>query len=724
MKAVVVLLVIIIQLQGTTAPPSPGFWGTIGTGFKTVGQKVFKIAPKVVKPSVVIAPKVVKPSVVIAQQTPKLTTAVTKWRNFLPKNLFKGSTSSRNSLFKTFVSKVKRGTKAKYIAAAAATNKFARRIGTKTQVFRRYTKRTFQKLMRKIKNKVNPKGKGNVRIDDDMVPLLRDELGEPLMNAPLSGGPNSPPAKKRSVKGIAMGVVRTLGVATEITGQAASLALQVQSIKAMTSMNRNSETEVSHTGEGTSASASASASTSALSKENDADEYASDSVCEVLPNTFISKQETECISLSTDSESDEPPPAIQRTKVTKDLIITHQDYKTKKSFCRKDVKCSSDKRSGFIQALPPTDINKMTSNELEFNREAALDCEDKHYKIPLCTLRSGEIRTRQKKRWSIAEKQDKGVTRLEWFGVSWHTPKIKNTCHMDTFLTHMTFRCRVDPKYPERNFLIPQHGYEGILRQICNEYIALPRILSEKTRLHHHEHWKTMWIKFFDYEKGKLLDKKKLVDFPGSETSSIVENFEQSNLKFFSYICPCDEKPVKIKTNLNVYTLFTIEQIITLSRERQTNDNEYKLPLNMKYEDAAYNWCKKCKGDVTINYIFVPATTWMIYLQLPSERISGAFSLQGKAPKAYIFDISKVPKTFVAHELYLETHVEFELGYISLSTTVKIAGITHHLSLQYFNSKFYYYDDMDQGKLVLASDPNALIISKKLSVTAIVYFRP
>ena len=283
MKAVVVLLVIIIQLQGTTAPPSPGFWGTIGTGFKTVGQKVFKIAPKVVKPSVVIA-----------QQTPKLTTAVTKWSNFLPKNLFKGSTSSRNSLLKTFVSKVKRGTKAKYIAAAAATNKFARRIGTKTQVFRRYTKRTFQKLMRKIKNKVNPKGKGNVRIDDDMVPLLRDELGEPLMNAPLSGGPNSPPAKKRSVKGIAMGVVRTLGVATEITGQAASLALQVQSIKAMTSMNRNSETEVSHTGEGTSASASA--STSALSKENDADEYASDSVCEVLPNTFISKQETECIS--------------------------------------------------------------------------------------------------------------------------------------------------------------------------------------------------------------------------------------------------------------------------------------------------------------------------------------------------------------------------------------------------------------------------------------------
>ena len=713
MKVAVVLIVIAIQLHFATAPPSPGVWGSIGKGFSWVGKKVFRIAPKVV-------PKVVQP-VTVAQKAvgPKLTTALTKWQKLLPKR------SSQTSLFKTFARKLKIGTKAKYIAAAAATNKFARKIGSRSQVFRRYTKRTFQKLMRKIKNKVNPKGKGKVRADDEMAtPLLRDELGEPLLNtAPLSGGPNSPPpAKKMTFKSVAMGVVRSLGVAAEMTGQATSIAMQVQSIKTMAAMNKNSETEVSHTGEGTSASASA------LSKKNDDDDGTSDSVCEILPNAFISKHEQECISLSTDSESDEPPPVIQRTKVTKDLVITYQDTttKSKKSFCRQDVKCPSDKRAGFIQALKPKDILTLTSNDIEFNREASLTCEDKTYKIPLCTLRSGEVRTSQKKRWSIPERQEKGVKRIEWFGVSWHTPKIKNTCHMDSFLTHMTFKCRIDPKYPERNFVIPQHGYEGILREICKEYIALPRILSEKTRLHYHEHWKTMWIKFADYARGNLLDQNKAVDYPGSETSSIVENLEHSNLKFFSYICPCDEKPVKIKTNLNVYTVFTIEQIITLSRERQTqtNINEYSFPLNLKYEDPAYNWCKKCKGDVTINFVFVPATTWMIYLQLPSEKLKGPYSLQGQAPKPYIFDISKVPKTFVTHELFLETHVEFELGYISLSTTVKIAGIMHHLSLQYFNSKYYFYDDMDQGKLVLASDPNGLIISRKLSVTAIVYFRP
>ena len=717
MKVAVVLIVIAIQLHFATAPPSPGIWGSIGKGFSWVGKKVFRIALKV-------AP-VVQPSVTVAQKAvgPKLTTALTKWQKLLPKR------SSQTSLFKTFARKLKIGTKAKYIAAAAATNKFARKIGSRSQVFRRYTKRTFQKLMRKIKNKVNPKGKGKVRADDEMAtPLLRDELGEPLLNtAPLSGGPNSPPpAKKMTFKSVAMGVVRSLGVAAEMTGQATSIAMQVQSIKTMAAMNKNSETEVSHTGEGTSASASASAS--ALSKKNDDDDGTSDSVCEILPNAFISQHEQECVTLSTDSESDEPPPVIQRTKVTKDLVITYQDTttKSKKSFCRQDVKCPSDKRAGFIQALKPKDLLTLTSNDIEFNREASLTCEDKTYKIPLCTLRSGEVRTSQKKRWSIPERQEKGVKRIEWFGVSWHTPKIKNTCHMDSFLTHMTFKCRIDPKYPERNFVIPQHGYEGILREICKEYIALPRILSEKTRLHYHEHWKTMWIKFADYARGNLLDQNKAVDYPGSETSSIVENLEHSNLKFFSYICPCDEKPVKIKTNLNVYTVFTIEQIITLSRERQTqtNINEYSFPLNLKYEDPAYNWCKKCKGDVTINFVFVPATTWMIYLQLPSEKLKGPYSLQVNAPKPYIFDISKVPKTFVAHELFLETHVEFELGYISLSTTVKIAGIMHHLSLQYFNSKYYFYDDMDQGKLVLASDPNGLIISRKLSVTAIVYFRP
>jgi len=251
MKVAVVLIVIAIQLHFATAPPSPGVWGSIGKGFSWVGKKVFRIAPKV-------APKVVQPSVTVAQKAvgPKLTTALTKWQKLLPKR------SSQNSLFKTFARKLKTGTKAKYIAAAAATNKFARKIGSRSQVFRRYTKRTFQKLMRKIKNKVNPKGKGKVRADDEMAtPLLRDELGEPLLNvAPLSGGPNSPPpAKKMTFKSVAMGVVRSLGVAAEMTGQATSIAMQVQSIKTMAAMNKNSETEVSHTGEGTSASASASA---------------------------------------------------------------------------------------------------------------------------------------------------------------------------------------------------------------------------------------------------------------------------------------------------------------------------------------------------------------------------------------------------------------------------------------------------------------------------------
>ena len=168
MKVAVVLIVIAIQLHFATAPPSPGVWGSIGKGFSWVGKKVFRIAPKV-------APKVVQPSVTVAQKAagPKLTTALTKWQKLLPKR------SSRNSLFKTFARKLKIGTKAKYIVAAAATNKFARKIGSRSQVFRRYTKRTFQKLMRKIKNKVNPKGKGKVRADDEMAtPLLRDELGE------------------------------------------------------------------------------------------------------------------------------------------------------------------------------------------------------------------------------------------------------------------------------------------------------------------------------------------------------------------------------------------------------------------------------------------------------------------------------------------------------------------------------------------------------------------
>jgi hypothetical protein len=179
---------------------------------------------------------------------------------------------------------------------------------------------------------------------------------------------------------------------------------------------------------------------------------------------------------------------------------------------------------------------------------------------------------------------------------------------------------------------------------------------------------------------------------------------------------------VAIHAIYNVYTIFTIEQVKALSRE---NTQDFSAPLNMKYEDASYKWCKKCKQDVVINFIFVPTTTWMLYWQLPPEKHSGPYSTGASStPVPYVFDVSLIPKKFVLHELFLNTHVEFELGYVSMQTTVKVNGILHHLSFQFSNDKFYFYDDMNDGKLVHVPKPDEIIKSKQLTISAIVYYRP
>jgi len=87
------------------------------------------------------------------------------------------------------------------------------------------------------------------------------------------------------------------------------------------------------------------------------------------------------------------------------------------------------------------------------------------------------------------------------------------------------------------------------------------------------------------------------------------------------------------------------------------------------------------------------------------------------------FDIAVVPTKFIGHELYLDSSVELELGYISLQTTKSIGGILHHLSLMFFNQKFYFYDDMVNGNVVQCNEPNELIKTKQLRPTALLYFR-
>ena len=89
-------------------------------------------------------------------------------------------------------------------------------------------------------------------------------------------------------------------------------------------------------------------------------------------------------------------------------------------------------------------------------------------------------------------------------------------------------------------------------------------------------------------------------------------------------------------------------------------------------------------------------------------------------------NIFQIPKKVNAMELFFYNKLAvFELAYITCSTTQSSAGgLTHVVSFQFFNNKFYYYDDVKGGELIYAPDPNLTIKAKLLIVRDVTYLRP
>lgn len=160
----------------------------------------------------------------------------------------------------------------------------------------------------------------------------------------------------------------------------------------------------------------------------------------------------------------------------------------------------------------------------------------------------------------------------------------------------------------------------------------------------------------------------------------------------------------KLKSRRVFYPRYTLSNITAMSRMNAKTFNE---PLQIKLTGMV-SFCNTCQQDVTIDYLFVPLSTFFLYFPI------GGYEK---------FDVATIPTKFIAHELYLDSIAEFELGYISLSTKTAIGGVRHHLSFMYFNEKFYFYDDMSQGDVILAQNPNQIYESKDLELSALVYFR-
>ena len=111
----------------------------------------------------------------------------------------------------------------------------------------------------------------------------------------------------------------------------------------------------------------------------------------------------------------------------------------------------------------------------------------------------------------------------------------------------------------------------------------------------------------------------------------------------------------------------------------------------------------------TIQYLFVPDTTWFLYFDFD-------------VPDKIGFDITKLPLELKVHELTRTGQwAIFKLGIVSL---LSIDGDQdHHAALMTFNNKWFHYDNALGGELKqVVFNPFPFIINQQLRI-GIFYFR-
>ena len=372
----------------------------------------------------------------------------------------------------------------------------------------------------------------------------------------------------------------------------------------------------------------------------------------------------------------------------------------------------SDTRQGFVQNMQVISITQVSKlDQFIRNKKVAVECASA--RLPLSALPSGQPRSRppNTEKGLIPEVTVKKRRQLLWRGLVWATTKIKNSCHLDSFLTYFLFLCKASPTYMDRNFLIPQDGYENMLKELCRRFVAFNptdgKLMPVKKT---HEVWKGLWLRAFYPRFEDDVVGQKIVDFRSNEAESVAEHLERSALYIMSYSCSCPGPDVRARKAF--FPSLTLAQLRVMSRSSGASLAQEKEPLGLAMQILS-DACSGCSGVPVLNYLFVPTTTWMLY-----------FSLTRAADRAS-YKISQIPLKFLVHELHVVGPAEFRLAYVSVSTSKKspLVGLKHQVSFMRFNEKFYFYDDADAGAVVAEPDPDSRVVSDQLIIEAVIYAR-
>jgi len=435
-------------------------------------------------------------------------------------------------------------------------------------------------------------------------------------------------------------------------------------------------------------------------------------------------QQASQVSVSSDQSCSIPTPSI-----TAPCILSSQStnggfsldpyikivWHDKSSTCRESILNLADGRTGFPQSLPQFSAQTNLNFKLHSHQLAAINCAAKKA-LPKTIITPHFVRESKPVRTAeIPLSNASGKKMLAWKGLNWFTPLIVNSCVLDSFLTHMALKGKLDSTYTKRNFLIPQNPGEAVIAEIIRQFRKLPFNTSPANQKIANQNWKQLWIKTFEPKFTEDLRKGSVIDYKGIEFENVIEKLVPSATIFETQSCRCKENNAeKIRVKSFYMKSLDLAELQHLSRQSSTDHSKsLSHPLFAGWTKETKKTCSTCTGDYKIDYIFLPGSTWLVYFifKRSSHQVN--------------FDVSLVPKTFAAHELFsYEKVVLLELGYITCKTTTAVGGVTHQLSFQYFNRQFYYYDDLKGGELLWSPNPTLTIKAKKLKCDAVTYFRP
>lgn len=201
-------------------------------------------------------------------------------------------------------------------------------------------------------------------------------------------------------------------------------------------------------------------------------------------------------------------------------------------------------------------------------------------------------------------------------------------------------------------------------------------------------------------------------DLLGNEESSIVTPLDQSSAVVSIYVCVCKSSDNERLRGRSVITnRFSVENREDLN-EFARNSGIISEPVILG--KSSIFKCSKCRQERNFLFNFVSSGTWYIYFEVV---------------RAADWDVNEIPISLRINEADLPGEVAiFELGYIAY--TNRIPGsrwryITHLTSLQRHGDSWYYYDDMNEGKLIHVPKRNVndFIANKQVFIDALVYFR-